>query len=261
MTATPRYGPAGPAGDGRTLENLAVAEDHQGWVSRSRVVLTPIVAPSILGLFGFFIATLMVGAWLAGWFGPAAATATLWPFALFTGGAMQTIAAIASFRARDGVALTFHGVWGAFWLGWSLLAALAAAGVMAAIAIGASSPAFAFWFIGLTCVTGLCMIAAAGRNLLLSLTLAFLTLASVLAAAGFYGGAAVVVNAGGWLFVCSAVAAFVTAGAMLLEHEYNRTIIPLGKWSKQANIPGARTATDPIEYPAGMPGLSVHSRS
>lgn len=257
MTASPRAGPAGPLGDGLTLEKLAVAEDHEGWVSRTRVVLTPTVAPSIIGLFGFFIATLMVGAWLAGWFGPAAATATLWPFVLFIGGVMQIIAAIASFRARDGVALTFHGVWGAFWLGWGLFEALVAAGVTAAVAIGAYDPAFAFWFIGLACVTGLCMIAAAGRNLLLSLTLAFLSLASVLSAAGFYAGSAVVVNAGGWLFVCSAVAAFVTAGAMLLEHEYGRTIIPLGRWSRQANIPGAPSATDRIEYPAGMPGLKV----
>ncbi len=43
---------------------------------------------------------------------------------------------------------------------------------------------------------------------------------------------------------------------MVLEHSYGRTIIPAGKWSKQANIPGAKV-TDPIAYPAGMPGLKV----
>jgi uncharacterized protein len=48
-----------------------VAEDHDGWLSRSRVVLTPIAAPSIMGLFGFMIATLMLGAWQAGWYGSA----------------------------------------------------------------------------------------------------------------------------------------------------------------------------------------------
>src|SRR5262245_55906490 len=133
MTASSRYGPASPAANGRSLENLAVAEDHEGWVSRSRVVLTPIVAPSIIGLFGCFCATCRVGAWMGGWFGPASATATLWPFVLFAGGVMQIIAAIASFRARDAVALTFHGIWGAFWLGWSLLEALVAAGITPAI--------------------------------------------------------------------------------------------------------------------------------
>jgi hypothetical protein len=43
---------------------------------------------------------------------------------------------------------------------------------------------------------------------------------------------------------------------MVLEHSYGRTIIPVGKWSKTANIPLAK-ATDPIEYPAGMPGLRI----
>jgi hypothetical protein len=35
-----------------------------------------------------------------------------------------------------------------------------------------------------------------------------------------------------------------------------RTIIPLGKWSRTANVPGAKL-TDPIAYPAGMPGVRV----
>lgn len=49
MTTDPRYGPAGDGYGHRTWEDLAVAEDHAGWVSRSRVVLTPIAAPSIMG--------------------------------------------------------------------------------------------------------------------------------------------------------------------------------------------------------------------
>jgi hypothetical protein len=50
----------------RAWEELAIAEDHAGWLFRSRVFLTPIAAPSIMGLFGFMIATLMLGAWQAG---------------------------------------------------------------------------------------------------------------------------------------------------------------------------------------------------
>jgi hypothetical protein len=37
-------------GGRRSFAELAVAEDHQGWMSRSRVFLTPIAAPSIMGL-------------------------------------------------------------------------------------------------------------------------------------------------------------------------------------------------------------------
>jgi uncharacterized protein len=89
-----------------------------------------------------------------------------------------------------------------------------------------------------------------------TLTLALLCCGTSLTAAGFYAANSVTVNAGGWLFVCSAVAALVAGAAMMFEHAYGRTIIPLGKWSKEANIPGAQ-ATDPIAYPAGPPGVRV----
>jgi succinate-acetate transporter protein len=236
------------------MEALAVAEDHEGWLSRSRVVLTPMAAPSIMGWSGFFIATLMVGAWQAGWFGPAGAPSILWPFVVFAGGLLQIIAAIAAYRARDGVALAVHSVWGTFWLGWSLLMAMVASHVVTAITIGAYDPAYAFWFIALTCVTAMCLLASAGRNMMTSLLLGFLSVATVLTAIGFYIGDAVIDNAGGWLFVCSAVVALVTATALMMEESYGRTIIPLGRRPKQAGVPG-RPVTDPIAYPVGMPGL------
>jgi succinate-acetate transporter protein len=209
-----------------------------------------------MGLFGFMIATLMLGAWQAGWYGPASAPLIIWPFALVAGGIMQAIAAIASFRARDGVALAVHTVWGAFWTGWSILQLLVATHVMAPIAIGSYSPAFAFWFITLTLVTGMCFLGALRQNLMVALTLAFLACGTALTACGFYSASTVVVRAGGWLFVCSATAAWVAASAMMLEHAWGRTVIPLAKWSRQANVPGAK-ATDPIAYPAGMPGVRV----
>ena len=92
MATDPRYeraaaGNGGVPSDGRrSFEELAVAEDHEGWMSRSRVFLTPIAAPSIMGLFGFMIATLMLGAWQAGWYGDAATPLLIWPFALVPGG-------------------------------------------------------------------------------------------------------------------------------------------------------------------------------
>jgi hypothetical protein len=35
-----------------------------------------------------------------------------------------------------------------------------------------------------------------------------------------------------------------------------RSIIPVGKWSKAANVPDAKV-TDPIACPSGMPGVRV----
>ncbi len=85
-----------------------MAEDHAGWISRSRVFLIPIAAPSITGLFGFMIGTVMLGAWQAGWYGSAVTPLIIWPSAMFASGIMQTVAAVASLRARDGIAIAIH---------------------------------------------------------------------------------------------------------------------------------------------------------
>ncbi len=263
MTAEPRHGrpaavPGGaaPANGHRTAAELAVAEDHEGWVARSRVFLTPIAAPSIMGLFGFMIATLMLGAWQAGWYGSALTPLLIWPFALTAGGILQSVAAVASFRARDGVAVAVHTAWGSFWIGWGILELLVTTHVLAPIPLGITSPSFAFWFIALTLVTSFGALGALAQNLGIFTVLSTLAAGAALTAAGFYAGSLGTVRAGGWLFVVSAAAAWLTAGAMVLEHSFGRTIIPLGKWSKTANIPGAR-ATDPLAYPAGMPGVRV----
>jgi succinate-acetate transporter protein len=240
----------------RRLDELAVAEDHEAWLARSRVFLTPIAAPSIMGLFGFMIGTVMLGSWQAGWYGNAATPLILWPFALVAGGVMQAIAAVASLRARDGVATAVHTAWGSFWIGWGILQLLVATHVMPPIPLGTASPSFAFWFIALTLVTSFAALGALGQSLGLFTVLSTLAAGSALTAAGFYAGSLATVRAGGWLFVISAAAAWLVAGAMVLEHSFGRTIIPLGKWSKNANVPGAR-ATDPIAYPAGMPGVRV----
>ena len=100
------------------------------------------------------------------------------------------------------------------------------------------------------------MLGALASNMLLFFTLAVLTAASAVTAAGFYAGSLATVNAGGWLYVISAAAAWLMGGAMVLENSFGRSIIPVGKWAKRANVPGAKI-TDPIQYPAGMPGVRV----
>jgi hypothetical protein len=240
----------------RAWQDLAVAEDHEGWVARSRVMLTPIAAPSIMGLFGFAMATVMLGAYQAGWYGTAVTPLVIWPLALFAGGIMQGVAAIASLRARDGVAVAVHTAWASFWVGWGILQLLVAVHVMAPIPLGAASPSFAMWFVVLTLVTFWGALGALAQNMLVFLTLGVLTAASAVTAAGIWAGSLGTVNAGGWLFVISAAAAWLAGGAMVLEHSFGRSIIPVGKWSKAANVPGAKV-TDPIAYPAGMPGVRV----
>jgi uncharacterized protein len=241
-----------PPGAARTIADLAVAEDQAGWLSRSRVMLTPMAAPSIMGLFGFVIGTVMLGAWQAGWYGTAATPLVIWPFAMVAGGIMQSVAAIASLRARDGVAVAVHTAWGSFWIGWGILQLLVSTGVLPAVPLGAANPSMAFWFIALTLVTWFGMLGALAHNGGVFLTLATLTAGSAVTAAGLFGGSLTTIRVGGWLFVISAAFAWLTAGAMVLEHSFGRTIIPLGKFGLRATRPAG-----PIGYSEGMPGVKV----
>ncbi|MEV8564821.1 acetate uptake transporter [Streptomyces sp. NPDC051322] len=232
------------------------AESYEAWRARSRLVLTPIAAPSILGLFGFAASTFMVASNLAEWWGDALISPIiLAPFVIFFGGLAQLAAGMWAYRARDGVATAMHGTWGAFWLGWGLLTLLMAAGILP---VGAKlTQAFGFWWIVLAVVTLFGAIAALGDNLGLFLVLILLTAGSSLLAAGILGGYHNVVLAAGWVLVASSAAAFYTAGALMLQQAFGgRVILPLGTWSLRGNLPGHR-ASRPIDYPGGMPGAKI----
>ncbi|MDE3205970.1 MAG: GPR1/FUN34/YaaH family transporter [Acidobacteriota bacterium] len=238
------------------LSQLAVSDTDEAWLARTRMVLQPIAAPSILGLFGFAMATMMVGAWQAGWYGSSTTPEILWPLTMLAGGLLQVIACAFCFRARDGIALAVHGVWGAFWLAWSTLILLVTLHVLPAVTWGTVNDGFGFWFIALALVTFSATLAATAQSVILTVTLGSLTAGSVLTAISLWAGNVGTARAGGWLFVISAAAAWVFGTAMMMEHSFGRTIIPLGKLTADANIPG-RSPTRPIQRAAGMPGVRV----
>jgi uncharacterized protein len=265
----PEPRPGGPAPEGRGPapqgsstaaaggSSVAATDDaaeYEAWRNRHRVVLTPIAAPSVLGLFGFAAATFLVASNLAGWWGNSVVSPLLLaPLVIFLGGVAQIAAAMWAYRARDAVATAMHGTWGAFWLAWGVTQLMVAGGLLP---FGTTStPAFGFWWIVAAVVTIFGALAALGRNMGMFVTLGLLAAGSALQAAGILGATHSVVVAGGWVLVASAAAAFYTAGAMMLEEAFGgRVILPLGRWSLRGNVPGYR-ATRPIGYAAGMPGL------
>ena len=233
-------------------------EVHRLWESRARVVLTPVAAPSILGLFGFAAATLMVSSNLAGWWGTTKSLVYLVPFCITFGGVAQFLAGMWSYKARDGLATAMHGMWGSFWIAWGFLELLMAAKVIPMPAHAAVYfPAFGFWFIMLGLLTGIGAIAAIPRGAGLVGTLGCLSAGSCLLACSFLSGSLAVREAAGWVLVASVGFAIYTAAALLfVEASGGKTVLPLGKRSKEANIPTMRVV-DPIEYPLGMPGVKV----
>lgn len=234
--------------------NGAGREEYERWVDRSRIVLTPIAAPSVLGLFGFFAATIMVGSNLAGWWGTNSSSLEIFTFAAVFGGLAQLLAAMWSFRARDAAAVAVHGAWGSFWLAYGLQNLLVANGTLAPA--GSHSVALSWWFIGLAAVTASVTLAVLADNLALFAVAGTLTAGSILAAIGYGSTASGVLTAAGYLFVISAACAWYAATAMMLASSFGRTILPLGTWNLKGNVP-TRRPMRPVEYADGMPGVRV----
>lgn len=240
--------PAYRTGNGADGEAL-----HADWEQRTRIFLTPYSPPSIIGLYGFMGATLMVGAWQAGWYGNARTGLVLFPFAAVFGGIFQGAAAFPALRARDGLAAGIHATWGAFWIGFGILFGFQAAGVLPASSFGAVNTPFAFWFIVLALITGAGAFVAALVNWAVFGVLTFLAAGSGFTAAGWWAGNDTILTVGGWLFVVSAVIAWYTATAMMAENMTGRALLPLGAHKFTHSVP----ALYPIQYPAGMPGVKI----
>ncbi|MFI0479147.1 acetate uptake transporter family protein [Actinomadura sp. 9N215] len=254
--ATPAQGAAAAAPGGRGAD---MPGEHALWEDRTRIALQPVAAPSILGLFGFAGATMMVGAWQAGWYGEPGTPLVLWPFVLTFGGLAQFLAGMWAYRARDGLATAVHGMWGAFWIAYGLMFMLIGMGAFpleAAPVLGSVSEGFAFWWIALAVITGLCAMAALGANLVLALLLMVLAAGAGFTAAGFWTPSDWALDAGGWLLVASAVLALYLAAAMMFENTYGRTILPTFKVHAAGKAAG-RGRTRPLEYRHGEPGVKI----
>lgn len=199
------------------------------------IFLQPIAAPSILGLYGFAGATLMVSAHLAKWYGGSETAVFLFPFAAAFGGIAQFSAGMWAFKARDGLAAAMHGMWGSFWIGYGILYLLIGLGKLTAPQ--GAFPALAFWFISLAWITWAGAAAALAENAGLIATLGLLAAAaSIMAAAQFLGNGGLEIAAG-WIFFFSAIAAWYTATALMLESAFHRPILPVVKMRPAAEAP------------------------
>jgi succinate-acetate transporter protein len=217
----------------------------EGWRDNTRVVLQPIAAPSILGLFGLAAATFVVGAWLADWYGGAATPGLLFPLVAILGGVAQFAAAMWAFRARDGLASAVHGTWSSFWMAYGILYLLGTVGVLAL-------PAGTFTELGYWLTAS---VAATAVNLAFTALLTALWVGAGLLAVGYLSGVHGWVDIGGWVWVAAAIAAWYTASAMMIEDTTGRVVLPLGdRGLEEEPLPGG-IVHHPIEFEYGEPGV------
>ena len=211
-------------------------EESGGPDARARVFLQPIAAPSILGLYGLAGATFIVAAQMAHWFGSSATTLYLVPFAAIFGGLAQFLAGMWAYKARDGVATAVHGMWGAFWIAFGILARMMSTGTLATPA-GPLFPEMGYWFVVLAAITWVCTGAAAAENKALVTVLAFLSAGSTIAAISLLVGADGMMILAGYLFIISALCAWYTASALMLNEAFGREVWKLGRSTEARNMP------------------------
>jgi uncharacterized protein len=240
----------------RASAGVAISQDTDGWYgdfARPRVILQPIAAPSVLGLFGFAGATFIVASNLAGWWGNTASPGYLFPFAAFFGGLAQFTAGMWAYRARDAVATAMHGMWGSFWLAYGLLQLLVVTGVLAA---GETlDHALGFWFWALCAITFSGMLGAlAEGNLGVTVVLGTLAAGSGLAGIGLLTASTTTTHAAGVVFVISAGCAWYVATAMMLKAAAGQIVLPLFKRDRESNVPRSRPSRA-VQLEWGEPGV------
>lgn len=242
----------------RASTGVALNHDPDGWYgdfARPRVHLSPIAAPSVLGLFGFAGATFVVAAHMAGWYGSATTEGYLFPFAAMFGGLAQFLAGMWAYRARDAVATAMHGMWGSFWLAYGLLQLLLVTHVLHTG--GTLDHALGFWFIALAAITFSGTLGALLEgNLGVTAVLGVLALGSAIAAIAFLDSSKGTQHLAGWVFVIAAILAWYVGTAMMLKAAAGKVVLPLFKKDAEANKPGG-TPTRAIELEWGEPGVKM----
>lgn len=189
----------------------------------------------------------MVAANMAHWFGGPNSNMVLWPFAAFFGGLAQFLAGMWAFKARDGLATAMHGMWGSFWMAFGTLWLLVAAGKVTIPANGAAFPELGYWFIVLAAITWAGTAAATAESSALVAVLGFLAAGSTVAAIGELIGMQALRIIAGWLFIVSALIAWYTATALMINSGRGHKVMALGSKRK--------AATSEIQYGFGEPGI------
>ena len=238
----------------RATASAGVAESVDGVATR--IFLQPIAAPSILGLAGFAGATFIVASNLAGWWGTPQSPLALAPFAAMFGGLAQFLAGMWAYRARDAIATLAHGTWGSFWLAYLILNVLVGTHVVTQPTPWYHNPEVGFWFFALAITTAIAAVAALTESVGLVAVLSTLAAGSGITAGAFIYGSLGWAKVGGWVFVFSAGIAWYTVLAMVTAYAFGRTVFPLFKYKRAANVPG-RQPTYPIEFEWAEPGVKM----
>ncbi|MCF8564718.1 acetate uptake transporter [Alicyclobacillus tolerans] len=188
--------------------------------------------PGPLGLAAFALTTFVLSSVNAGIF-PAAVLGTFLPLALFYGGLGQLLAGMWEFRSGNTFGATAFTSYGAFWMSLGTLVYLELKGVLDFKADGAI--ALGLFLLAWTIFTFYMWIGsfATNRALVVVFTLLFITFILLTIGALAAPGATAI---GGWMGVLTAIAAWYTSAAGVINATFGKKVLSVGAPSPSNNV-------------------------
>jgi succinate-acetate transporter protein len=192
-------------------------------------VVAPAVAdPAPLGLAGFALTTFLLSVVNAHWAGTSSGSAWL-GYALAYGGLGQLLAGMWEFKNRNVFGATAFSTYGGFWIGlglWALLVAPHTTGAQASRDLGWILLAFAIFNTYMLIIATQLNMAVFLVFLTLELTEIFLFIGNFSVSAG---GTSTMVKVGGVIGVITAVVAWYTSAAGVMNGVKGKVVFPVGK--------------------------------
>jgi uncharacterized protein len=185
---------------------------------------SPAADPAPLGLAAFALTTFLLSSANAGWMTHATGSSWL-GYAFAYGGLCQLLAGMWEFRNRNVFGATAFSTYGGFWIGlglWALLVAPKAASPAAADHdIGWILLAFAIF-------NTYMLIASTGVNAAVFTVFLTLEATEIILFAGNFAGNTNVVKAGGYVGILTALVAWYTSSAGVMNGLRGRAVFPVG---------------------------------
>jgi succinate-acetate transporter protein len=174
--------------------------------------------PAPLGLAGFAATTFVLGFVGAGLVNAGVAAAVL-PLALFYGGLAQLLAGVLEYRRGNTFGVTAFSTYGAFWLAFAFYNWFFK---KPATPLSAD----ALFFLVFAIVTAYLTIAAIRVSGAVLVVFVLLTLTFLLLAIGNFASSSGILHVGGYVGILTALAAFYTSAAGVVNSTWKRQILP-----------------------------------
>lgn len=188
----------------------------------------PAADPAPLGLAGFALTTTLLSALNAGLITTNALTFV--GMALFYGGLGQFMAGMWEFRNRNTFGATAFSSYGAFWMGLGILFVFDTLGHLAPAAAffgGEGAVWFLFLWTVFTAYMWIASLRTNGATMVVFLLLALTFLALWLGALNGSAAGAGLTKVGGYLGILTAIAAFYTSFAGVINSTFGRVVLPV----------------------------------